>query len=529
MGKKKEKPTYWYDKEAAEKAVNFFERLLTHTIGDRAGEPFTLLDWQKDLVRKLYGHKKWNESLDRYVRQYREVMIFVPRGNGKSQLGAGIELAEMFLGDGAGRHIYSAGTGTRNAKIIFDRAKEMIEANKLLSSKAKCHAWSITYANNLIKYIPAKAKKEHGQLPSLVVIDDFHECDRDFYEVLKTGAYKRADGCMILICTAGYDKTSIAYEKYQYAKKVAAGEIEDDAFLPFIFELPEGADWKDETQYHKANPCLDAAIGLESLIAARTQALNSPSFENAFRMLHLNQWVEQSSRWLQMELWDENNSHPVTPETHKGKKCFAGLDIASTTDMTSLCLMFPNGKGYDVLPYFWIPGDEIIKREQRDNFPYLQYVKAGLIRTHDGNCIDPDLLCEEITEILEQYEVLDVGADSGFNPYIPQKLFNLYGVLVSRIRNNVFNMNEPTKEFERLWITSKLNCGDNPVFRWNCSNAVVRSDAQGNYMPDKAKATGRIDGVVAAIMALARAMAMNAGEFEQEIKLTDDDFKLLSF
>lgn len=497
-------------------------------MGDVAGEPFILEQWQKDkIIRPLFGQKKWNERLGKYVRRYREAFIMVPRGSGKSTLMAAIALYELVLGAQTGGRIFSAGTDAANASLIFQQARDMVAASDILSERVRNYVYSIVCGSNTYKPIAADARKKHGLNPSLVLIDDFQECSAELYNILRTACVKRQEALLVTICTAGYDKESICYQQYEYAKQIERGDIDNDEFLVVIYELPKDADWKDAVNWPIASPNLGVSIPLENFRAEYKKAIASPSYENIFRMLHLNQWMEQSTRWLTMELWGINNSNVIKADNYRGQKCYAGLDVASTTDMTALTLLFPKPDGkYDVLPYFWIPGDNLYKKQKKDGFDYQRYVKEGLIKTHPGAAIDPELLCQQIDEICQKYQVLGIGADMGFNPYVPNILFNNYELPVSRIRFSYYGISDPSKEFERLWVMGKFNFGSNPVMRWQLANVQVKADINGNILPIKGKYNKRNDGIVAAIMGLAKAMEDDSGVTNNANIKLGDNFRL---
>jgi phage terminase large subunit-like protein len=296
---------------------------------------------------------------------------------------------------------------------------------------------------------------------------------------------------------------------HEYARRIKEGVIEDDSFLPVIYAADEQDDWRDPKTWKKANPNLDVSISEDYLKRECDKAANIPAYENTFRRLHLNQWTQQESRWIPMAAWEACGGE-VVADLLKGKPCYAGLDLSSTTDITALVLAFPLDGAVKLLPFFWIPADDLHERSKRDHVPYELWVKQGLINATAGNVIDYGFIVAKIAELRKQYALKEIAFDRWGAAKIVQELEEL-GVTVVPFGQGFASMAGPSKELLRLVLSGKLHHGGNPVMRWMADNAVVKMDPAGNIKPDKAKSTQRIDGIVATVMALDRAMRHGAG------------------
>ncbi len=494
---------FYFDKKAAASAVRFFERYLVHIKGKWAGEAFRLEKWQQDdIIVPLFGCRRADGS-----RQYRTCYIEIPRKNGKSSLCSGIALYLLFADNEASAEVYSAAADTKQAAIVFNVAKGMAMASKSLMARGQVFRNSIFVPRTASSYqvLSADAYTKHGLNAHGIIFDELHaQPSRDLWDVLATSTGARTQPLTVAITTAGFDRNSICWELHEYARKIKEGVIADDSFLPVIYAADETDDWRSPDTWKKANPNLGVSISLDYLKRECDKAGNIPAYENTFRRLHLNQWTQQESRWLPMHLW-EASAGEVIVESLKGKPCYAGLDLSSTTDITALVLAFPVGDVIKILPFFWLPGDNLHDRANRDHVPYELWVKQGLIYATPGNVIDYAFIVAKIAELRKTYSLKELAFDRWGAAKIVQDLQEL-GLTVVPFGQGFASMSGPSKELLRLVMGGKLHHGGNPVLRWMADNAVVKMDPSGNIKPDKSKSTQRIDGIVATVMALDRAM-----------------------
>jgi phage terminase large subunit-like protein len=497
---------YWFDDEAAGRAVKIFREHLHHVKGPLAGEPFDPDPWQIDeIISPLFGWKRKSDGTRRYRRAY----IEIPRKNGKSTLGAGLAIIGLTDKE-QGAEVYSAAADRDQAAIIFDVAKSMVEADAELSSIIRVFRRSMTYEakGSSYKVLSADAPTKHGLNASMILFDELHaQPNRELWDVLTTSTGARKQPLVIAITTAGYDRHSICWEQHEYALKVRDGLIEDDSFLPVIYSVEESADWTDPKAWAAANPGLGKSITVEYLEAEAKRAAEVPAYQNTFRRLHLNQWTEQETRWLDMAVW-ERNGDEFSETVLEGRECFAGLDLASTTDIAALCLVFPpreDEERWKAFWRFWVPADGVAKRSQKDRVPYETWVREEWITATEGNITDYEVIRRDINELGTKFNIREIAYDRWNATQLTTQLEG-DGFTMIPFGQGFASMAAPTKELLGLLTGDRMAHGTNPVAKWMASNVTVRTDPAGNQKPDKGKSTERIDGIVAEIMALGRAM-----------------------
>jgi phage terminase large subunit-like protein len=300
---------------------------------------------------------------------------------------------------------------------------------------------------------------------------------------------------------------SICYEQHQKAKDILEGRKHDATFYPVIFGAAEDEDWTDPKVWKKANPSLGITIGMDKVKTACEQAKQNPAEENAFRQLRLNQWVKQAVRWMPMDKWDAC-AFPVNPDALEGRVCYGGLDLSSTIDLTAFCLVFPpedEDEPFYVLPYYWVPEDMLGLRVKRDHVPYDLWEKQGYIHTTEGNVIHYGFIEKFIESMGEKYNIREIAFDRWGATQCVQNLEGM-GFTVVPMGQGFASMSPPTKELMTLTLQQKIAHGGHPVLRWNMDNICIRTDPAGNIKADKSKSTEKIDGAIAMIMALDRAI-----------------------
>jgi phage terminase large subunit-like protein len=345
-----------------------------------------------------------------------------------------------------------------------------------------------------------------------VIYDELHAAaTRDLWDVLASSTGARAQPLVIAISTAGYDRHSILWELYQHAKKVLEDPALDPSFLPVIYEAPEGADWTSEQVWARCNPALGDFRSLEDMriLCARAKAI--PAQENTFRRLYLNQWTEQETRWLSLESWDAC-AVPIDEAALAGRRCYIGVDLSRTNDLTAAVAVFPDdeGPGFAVLPAFFVPQERIQVRATRDRVPYDEWARRGLLQASEG----PEVKYEDVRAHLlrwrEAFDVRILAVDPWNAVGLTETLEKVDKLTVVKVRQGKASLSAPSKALEKAVLERSLRHGGDPVLRWNMGNAAVDTDHAGNIQPSKAKSTERIDGVVALVMAI-DAMTRDAG------------------
>jgi phage terminase large subunit-like protein len=484
------------DSQAAQDAVRFFEKHLTHSKGELGGKPFLLEPWQRDYVGKLFG------TMNGDVRQYRTSLLAIPRKNGKSTLCAGIALKLMFDGE-PGAEIYSCAADRDQARLVFEMAKVCVESSPKLRSRLRVFRNSIVREDTHTTYkaLSAEAFTKHGLNAHGIIFDELHaQPDRELWDVMTTSTGARRQPLCVAITTAGYDRKSICWEIWRYALAVRDGAIKDATFLPAIYAAEPADDWTAEPTWRKANPNLGVSVKLDDLRVRCKRAQDMPSEENTFKRLHLNMWTEQDTRFLQMSHWAQGDK--PCPVMLDGRECFGGLDLATTYDTTCFCLLFPLDDGsFWAEPHFWIPEENMRDRVKRDRVPYDVWAKAGKLHLTPGNVTDFDQVRADIVALSKKYNIRQVAIDRWNAHQITGQLQG-EGINVLGFGQGYGSMSSPTAALEAAVVGGKLLHGGHPVLAWQASNVAVQSDHQGNKKPSKAKSTERIDGIVALIMAL---------------------------
>lgn len=511
MAKNATSPKYWFDDDAAERAVSFFADCLTHTSGEWRGQPFVLSDWQADIVKNLFGWKREDGT-----RRYRTAFIALPRKQGKTTLAAGLALYALYCDGEPGAQVINAAADREQAALCFDSAKGMVEAEEALSTRSDVFRRAVVVPNtgSSYKVLSSDANTKHGLNVHYAGIDELHAWpDRELYDVLVTSMGARRQPLTVVTTTAGYDRNTICYELWDYAVKVQDGSIQDDTFLPVIFAADKDDDWTDPATWAKANPGFGVSVKQEFYEQECAKARELPGYENTFRRLYLNQWTEAESRWLSSDAWTACGGE--LPDL-TGKTCTAGLDLASTTDVAAFVMAFEDAGHTYLMPHFFVPQDAIGKRSKRDRVPYDVWAREGLVTTCPGAVIDYDLIRKRINELSEKYHIKEIAVDRWNATQLTTQLEG-DGFDVIGFGQGFASMSAPTKELESRIIGKTLRHGDNPVMAWMASNVMVEQDAAGNMKPSKKKSTEKIDGIVAAIMALGRLMVVDHSEPNLEV------------
>ena len=496
-----------YDKDAADYAVGFIE-CLCHTKGTWAGKPFELIDWQEQIIRDVFGTIKPNG-----YRQFNTAYIEIPKKQGKSELAAAVALL-LCCGDREERaEVYGCAADRQQATIVFDVAADMVRMCPALNKRVKILASQkrIIYlpTNSFYQVLSAEAYSKHGFNIHGVVFDELHtQPNRKLFDVMTKGSGDaRMQPLYFLITTAGTDTNSICYETHQKAKDILEGRKHDSTFYPVIYGAEESDDWTDPKVWKKANPSLDITVGIDKVKVACESAKQNPAEENSFRQLRLNQWVKQAIRWMPMDKWDAC-SFKVDEKSLIGRVCYGGLDLSSTTDITAFVLVFPPLDEEDkfvVLPYFWLPEETLDLRVKRDHVNYDVWARQGLIQTTEGNVVHYGYIEKFIEELGEKYNIREIAFDRWGAVQMVQNLEGM-GFTVVPFGQGFKDMSPPTKELMKLTLEQKIAHSGHPVLRWNMDNIFIRTDPAGNIKADKEKSTEKIDGAIATIMALDRAI-----------------------
>jgi len=498
--------------EKAERVQKFIETYCTYSKGEWAGQPFRLLPWQRDeLIYPLYGTV--NEE---GFRQYRTAYCEIPKKNGKTELCAALGLY-MLTNDGEdGAEVYLAAADREQAGLTYLAASAMIRNNPNLEKHLKTldSRKRIIYQkkNSFMQVLSSESYTKHGLSPSCVIIDEIHAHPNDeLWTVLTAGTdYARRQQVVLVITTAGiYDKESIWWRLRSKAQQVAAGVIDDPRFLPVLYLAdPETDEPADEELWKRVNPSLGQIFSLDKIRQDYNEAKQNPIDFANFCRFRLNIPIKHQSRWMPMDAWDRCGGE-INLEALKGKVCYGALDLSSKLDLTAYLLVFPPQPGIErwtVLCRFYVPDDTIVQRSRSDRVSYLSWAQAGFIKATPGNVIDYAYIEKDILEDAAAYQLMEIAYDPWGATDLAVRLMNEHGIAVCEMRQGAKSFSEPAKDILVKTMQGQINHGNNPVLRWCADNLVMVPDANENIRPAKDKATDRIDGFVALIMAWARAM-----------------------
>jgi phage terminase large subunit-like protein len=505
-----------FDVAAAQHAIAFFG-FLRHSQGEWAGKPFDLADWQTFIVAVAFGWKRADGT-----RRFRELYIEIPRKNGKSTLLSGIGLYLFFADGEAGAQVYTAATKLEQAKIVHSEAVRMVQAAPLLRSRIRIHKNNLAVLATHSKFEPlgADSKTQDGLNVSGAVIDEYHaHKDSGIFDILNTATGSRQQPMIVVITTAGSNKVaSPCGQKNEYMTSILLGTIEDDDVFGFISTIDEDDDWRDESVWAKANLNIGVSAKLDDLRRKARVAARIPAAQNSFRRLHLNQWTEQAERWLDLEVWDScEGDTPAEDlaELLRGRVCYGGLDLASTQDITAFVLWFPpledEGYGY-LLCRFFIPKANITERVQRARVPYDVWSEQGWVDATEGNIVDYEFIRAAVLEAAEEYQLEQIAYDRWNATQIVTQLTD-DGITMVPFGQGFASMAAPTKSFQAK------------VLRWMAQNVAIKTDASDNMKPDKKTSGEKIDGIVAAIMAIG-ICELTLGDSSSSV-YDDEDLKVL--
>lgn len=498
-----------FDIAAARRAIGFFADVLRLNGGEYEGRPYELLDWQAFIVGSLFG---WLGA-DGY-RRFRVAYIETAKGSGKSPLAAGIGLYGMMADGEPGAEIYAAATKKDQAMILFRDAVAMVQHSPALSARivksgTGLNVWNLADLQTRSFFRPISSDDgQSGPRPHVSLLDEIHE-HRDGYvvEMLKAGQKSRRQPLMVMITNSGINKTSVCWEYHDYGAKVSAGQLQDDTVFAFVCALDEDDDpFKDEGCWPKANPSLRFGLpGVRYLREQVAQARGMPSKESIVRRLNFCQWVEAEAPWIGGEVWFGCEDQTFDPRRLIGRRCWGGLDLSSTQDLTALVLEFEptdDDPYWRQLEWFWLPGDGLHDKGDADRVPYVAWRDAGHLQVTAGRAINKLAVVKQTAEIAALYDLQALAYDrwriEDLTMILDQEGISLPLVPFGQ---GFRDMAPAVDEYERRLLDRQLRHRGNPVMTWCAANAVVVADPAGNRKVAKDKVTGRVDGVVAGVMA----------------------------
>ncbi len=494
-----------------ERAVRFL-RNLRHPKSMLPGKPFQLDPWQEEIVRKIYGPRYPDGR-----RIVRTVAMMLPRGNRKTSLGAALALLHTIGPENvAGGEVMNAASDRKQARIAYEEALNIIRCDSRISDKVK-----LTDSRNRIQNpktgafmeaVSSDAATAHGHTPVFALVDEIHVWKkRDLWEAIRSGLVKVPGSLLVVISTAGRGQENLAWGFFDYARKVARGEIADESVLPILYEAPRDADWQDEAVWRAVNPGL--AYGypdIEGLRKLAREAAEVPAEREAFKQYNLNIWLDYSADpFVDMTVYDEGG-YPVDIDDLEGQRCWLGVDLSSTNDLTSVVACWNVNGDFVVHPWFFCPEERLRERAERDGVSYVRWAEEGLIIPTPGAAVDYRFVEDHIRELCARFEVAEIA----FDPHLARNILNNLledGFPAVEMRQGWATMAPAVNELERAIIGRRFRHGGHPILRWNFDNIAVQTDSAGNRSFHKGKSRDRIDGAVATAMSVARCAAGDTG------------------
>lgn len=521
----------WWDAEAAQDFLDF-SRLVHHFEGELAGQPFDPEDWQEFHLGAIFGWKK-----DNGYRRFREAYIRISRKMGKSLEGAIVGCYGLVADGEAGAQIYTAATKRDQARIIHRAAIAVRDKSPSLRRVVKKLRDRLVYEDTRSFFAPLgkDSDTEDGLNPHMAILDEIHaHKDSGMWDVLESGMGARKQPLIFAVTTAGYGVNTFGRQQDDYYRSViepGSGVDNDSAFV-YIAELERksvcgacrgkgcekcegrgyrGDDPYDESVWPKCCPNLGVSVSIDYMRQRALKAKQHPPSEAEFLAKNTNQWVDTEDRWITTEQWDacgkRDGVDRVKVESLKGRPCFGGLDLASTTDTCALELYFP-ATAKDPIPavlsYYWVPAERVAERWKKDRIDYRSWVDAGHIRAVPGSSIDQTVLYAELVAIAREFPIQLLKYD----PRDAQMLATLLegaGFRLQKAGQGYAEYNAPTKELEAIVFDRALAHFGNPVLRWMIGNVVLARNIDGDVMPAKGRSAEKIDGPCALIMAIGAA------------------------
>lgn len=516
----------YFDEDAAQHILDFF-RFLKHSKGEWAGQIVGLELWQQFFLWVLFGWKR-EDGTRRFRTAYQEVA----RKNGKTTIAAGVGLYLFDADEEPGAEIYTAATKRDQARIAHSEATRMVKASPSLRKRIRTFKDNLNILDSAAKFEPLgqDADSLDGLNVHGAIVDEVHaHKNRELWDILDTATGSRRQPLMFAITTAGFDRHSLCWQLHEYLEKVLTGVLEDDTFFGIIYTLDqevkdsegntleEGDDWQDERCWVKANPNLGVSKKLDDMQRKAHMAKEMPTALNNFLRKELNVWTQSETKWLPVESW-KKCAAMVDTDGLRGRICYGGLDLSSNTDVTAFVLVFPPEQAdepYQIVCRFWIPQDSMRERSRRDRVPYDVWVRQGFINATPGNVIDYDFIVADIDELAQRYDIGEIAFDRWGATKMYQTLEDARMTMV-QFGQGFASMSPPMKELEKLILSNGIAHGGNPVLTWMADNLVARTDPAGNIKPDKEKSTEKIDGMVALIMGLDRAIRHAPSVYENQ-------------
>lgn len=501
------KGPYYFDEEEAGEWCEFIEQ-LPHIKGPLAGQNIKLEPWQCFILTTCFGWRK----RDTHTRRFRRAYTEVPRGNAKSTLSSGVCLKAAFGEGEGGAEVYSAATTRDQARIVFNDAQAMARRRpalcQALGVQVLAHAIVQGSTASKITALASDSNSLDGLNIHLAAVDELHaHKTREVYDVLETGTGKRPQSMLWSITTAGSDRAGICYEQRGYTIKVLSGVIADESHFGIIYTIDDLDDWMSETSWRKANPNWGVSVQPDVVAQLAAKAMQMPAAQSNFKTKHLDVWVNADQAWMDMRAWDRCADPELSIDQFAAQPCWVGLDLASKTDIAARVALFTrliDGQAhYYLFGRYFLPEQAVVDGR---NSQYRGWELQNLLTTTPGDVLDFQAIEDDVLALSSAHQVNEIAYDPWQAAQLAQRM-QANGATTVEYRNTVANFSAPMKELDALARSGRLHHTGDPVLTWMVSNVVCHTDAKENIYPRKERPENKIDGVIATITALGRAMA----------------------
>jgi phage terminase large subunit-like protein len=500
---------YYFDTDAAEHVCWFFETQLKHTKGRWAGQSFILEPWQKwDVIAPAFGWKKADGS-----RRFHRVLMEVARKNAKSSLGAGVGNYLAFGDSEEGAEVFAAATKERQARIVWSEAKRQIKRSPLLIREVKTLQRELfcEELESFFTILGRDSDTEDGLNVHGGLIDEYHaHKDASMLGVLETGTEARENWMIWILSTTGFNLGSPLKDEEDYCKRILEGSIQNETYLPIIYQCDDPEKWDQPEEWRKANPMLGVSVSKDGLATKVQQAKDQPSKKNQFLVKHLNLWASGTQTYIDPIAWSLCGG-AVDWKALEGAPCWAAFDLGRTEDLSALCLAFemPGGDAkqpiFALLMKYWMPEEQdMVQRMRNDEANYLSWIEEGFMTLTPGPTTRTDIIRHDINELSEIFDIQEIAGDSWSAAELISGL-DEDGFEVVKHGQGLKAMTFPVTNLRDLVLAKRIRHDDNPILAWNMANAVAKWDASDNCRLLKDESKRRIDGAIAAAMALGRA------------------------
>ena len=509
----------YFDDAAGDRAVKFVERFCRHSKGRWSGKPFRLELWEEFVVRSCFGWKRIGTGLRRFLLAY----IQVARKNGKTTLASAIALLLTVADREMGGEIYSAATTKDQAKLCFDEAARMVRKSPPLAKHcdviggkphSRTNNISVEALGSKFEPLSADSETKDGLNIHGGILDELHKWrDPELYEVIETGTGARTQPFLFSITTPGSGEDGICWEQRAHVERILDQVVEDDAYFAFVAEPPKDAKFDNPKTWEMGNPSIDAIVQRDDLQRKSDRAKELVARQNAFRRLHCGQWTEQVDRWIDLDIWKECGG-TFDPSILAGRPAYGGLDLASTKDLSSFVLAFPpidERPWTYFLAWTWFPSERFDHLSRTLKQPIRKWIDDGWIETTDGDATDYEVIRNRIKEAGDLYDIQEIAFDPWNAADLVNRLIEIDGLEMIKNGQGTGGMSAPSKGFERLLLQRRIRHGDNPVFTFCAKNVAIWTDANENIKPSRRSSGGKIDTIIAAIMASGRAELHDTG------------------